>query len=178
LLDQIVPEIISATRPHLQKVVVVDVRPASHGFHSAATEALPGTVVLTESALLDSTTSATCLLHEALHLKMFDISVSGPLIDSHASDEGRCSRYPVHPPWRPGQAWSIARALGAFHVYTHLRVLESAIRCSGAGSGDGVGTGSRAEERAFFLADALADGTGLTSHGRAFHAWLTSTLPG
>ena len=143
---------------------------------------LPGLVMIRPGQLERPWDAAGRILHEALHLKLFDICVSNSLIAN--PDSGAAV------PWRP--RWDLRRVLAAFHVYAHLTVFQAAARTRGselAGKfGDppdnpGVSPSpypdyQRPEQRLRYLAEQLTGplADDLTFAGRRFVAWQLDAI--
>jgi hypothetical protein len=144
---------------------------------------VPGVVIIRPGELNQPWDAAGRILHEALHLKLFDISVCSALI---ADLDGG-----TQVPWRPSR-WDIRRVLAAFHVYVHVVLFHAAVRARGqqlaAEFGDppanpGVSASSnlsyaRPEERLGFLAEQLTGplAKDLTSAGRQFVGWQLDAI--
>jgi predicted O-methyltransferase YrrM len=66
------------------------------------------------------------LLHESIHLKLYDLIAGHTLVQS----DGGTRSIPVVIPWRPsrlsgGNRFAARRVLAAFHVYVHLALLST-----------------------------------------------------
>jgi hypothetical protein len=99
---------------------------------AAGGDLVPGTVVVDPTELADPWTAASTLLHEALHLRLFDISRVHSLVV-------RPGRAPI--PWRRG-SWEIRRV----SVPESTRRREEHDRQALAGA-DPASTGTVAEVR-------------------------------
>ncbi len=144
---------------------------------------VPGIIVIRPRQLERTWDAAGRILHEALHLKLFDISVCSPLIASLDTT--------IRVPWRPVR-WDMRRVLAAFHVYAHVALFHAAVRSRGQGlaaefgappANPGVSLSSnesytRPEERLRYLGEQLAGplAGGLTSVGRRFVSWQLDAI--
>jgi hypothetical protein len=150
---------------------------------AAGGDLVPGTVVLDPDLLDSPWDSAGVLLHEALHLKMFDISRVFSLVSSPQAA--------VAIPWRRDIRWDTRRVLFAFHVYAHMILLQAAAAVGtddlvnefgepppniavSRGAGDEYHT---ATQRFRYLGDQLTNEAAdhLTSDGRRLVGWLIDT---
>lgn len=105
---------------HVAAVGTITAQGSDGAMLSAAGGApVPGIIVIRPSELEKKWDAAARMLHEALHLRLFDISMSSALIADLSS--GACV------PWRPVR-WDLRRIIAAFHVYAHLAVFQAAIR--------------------------------------------------
>ena len=83
----------------------------------AGGDPLPSTIIVSPTRLQSPWLMAESLLHEGLHLKMFDAL--------------RCGSYTAEAdlalaiPWR-NAPWTLIRVIAAFHVYVHLLLLQQA----------------------------------------------------
>ncbi|MFK0259118.1 PqqD family peptide modification chaperone [Streptomyces sp. NPDC090445] len=148
---------------------------------------LPSAILMAPERLADPWTVAETLLHESVHLKLFDALRAGALLTE--------PEHAVPIPWRQ-TPWRLIRVLVALHFYVHLLVFQEAVRNAGpelraefgrppAGEVvDEVTPGTQAAregtfgsglERVRYLAGyvrGLPPGT-LTPAGRQFMRWLT-----
>ena len=184
LLGLVLPELAPQVIRHITAVGLVTAAGPDGVMLSAAGGApLPGLVMIRPGQLDRPWDAAGRILHEALHLKLFDICVSCTLIAN--PDSG------TSVPWRPAR-WDIRRVLAAFHVYAHLMLFQVAARTRGrelaAKFGDppdnpGVSPSpypayQRPEQRLRFLAEQLAGPLAgdLTLAGRRFVAWQLDAI--
>lgn len=151
---------------------------------------LPSAIFLAPEQLDDPWLAAELLLHEGLHLKLFDVVRSGALV----ADTDR--QVPI--PWRTG-SWTLVRVVFALHVYAHLVLFRAAAVAAGADLREEYGPppvddtvdeptpGSPAAargthlttlERATYLAEqaGAAHADGLTPDGRRFVGWLVDAV--
>ncbi len=144
---------------------------------------VPGIIVIRPGELERPWDAAGRILHEALHLKLFDISVCSALIADLDTV--------VEVPWRPVR-WEIRRVLAACHVYAHMAVFHAAVRARGhrfAGrfgeppanpgvSSSGSDSYAHAQDRLRYLAGQLTGPLAghLTPAGRRFVGWQLSAV--
>ncbi|MEV4569742.1 PqqD family protein [Nonomuraea sp. NPDC049419] len=148
----------------------------------------PATVFIAPEKLQNVWDAAGALLHEALHLALFEIIRCGAVVFDHV--DATADVVPI--PWRR-EAWSLMRVLFALHVYVHLAVYHGLARSAGPGITSRFGEPpadaalSRAtfggaryatpELRARHLAEQLAQRSGLfTGYGHQLIAWLVKAL--
>ncbi|WP_328761124.1 aKG-HExxH-type peptide beta-hydroxylase [Streptomyces sp. NBC_00272] len=85
---------------------------------------LPSAILMAPERLTNPWTAAETLLHEGVHLKLFDALRSGALLrnaDPHVADLS------VPIPWRQ-TPWRLVRVLVALHFYVHMLVFQEAAR--------------------------------------------------
>lgn len=179
LLGSVLPKLAPQVIRHATALGMVTAAGQDGVMLSAAGGApLPGLIMIRPGQLERPWDAAGRILHEALHLKFFDICVSCSLIANPGSGTGV--------PWRPAR-WDIRRVLAAFHVYAHLTLFQAAARTRGrqlAGKfgnpPDNPGVSAspnrgyqRPEQRLRYLAEQLAGplADDLTPAGRRFVAW-------
>ncbi|MGY0231435.1 aKG-HExxH-type peptide beta-hydroxylase [Longispora urticae] len=150
-------------------------------------DGLPATIFLSPERVTNPWDAAGAILHEGLHLVLFEISRSGALVvDGEAEST-------VDIPWRV-TPWSTMRVLFAVHVYAHLVAFTAAARQAPPGVTARFGppperpamsgsTPGRAEyatplARVAFLAEQLERHVAhrLTPYGRQFVGWLVDAL--
>ncbi|MEW9551991.1 HEXXH motif-containing putative peptide modification protein [Nonomuraea sp. NPDC050783] len=157
--------------------------------HSVAGgDRFPSTVFIAPEKLRNVWDAAGALLHEGLHLTLFEIIRCGAVVPDHVDPTSDV----VPIPWRR-EAWSLMRVLFALHVYVHLAVYHGLARSAGAGIRRRFGEPpadaalSRAtfggaryatpELRARHLAEQLARRSQLfTAYGNELVAWLVRAL--
>lgn len=123
VLDALLPELAREVTGHVMALGLMTAHGNEGTMLSAAGGApVPGTIVIRPGELERPWDAAGRIMHEALHLKLFDISVCSPLI---ADNDCR-----VQVPWRPVR-WEIRRVVAAFHVYAHMVLLHAAMRARG-----------------------------------------------
>lgn len=184
LLSSVLPELAPQVIRHVTALGMVTAAGQDGVMLSAAGGApLPGLIMIRPGQLERPWDAAGRILHEALHLKLFDICVSCSLIANPGSG--------TDVPWRPAR-WDIRRVLAAFHVYTHLTLFQAAARTRGrrlAGKfgnpPDNPGVSSspnrsyqRPEQRLRYLAEQLTGplADDLTLAGRRFVAWQLDAI--
>jgi hypothetical protein len=148
----------------------------------------PATVFLAPEKLHNVWDAAGALLHEGLHLTLFEIIRCGAVVHDHV--DTRSDIVPI--PWRR-ERWSLMRVLFALHVYVHLAVFHGLARAADADvrarfgeppadaafSRPTVGGGRFATpaHRARHLAAELGRRLDLcTEYGRDLIAWLVNAL--
>src|SRR6185437_8886738 len=184
LLGSVLPELAPQVIRHVTALGMVTATGQDGVMLSAAGGApLPGLVMIRPGQLDQPWDAAGRILHEALHLKLFDICVSCSLIANPGSGTGV--------PWRPAR-WDIRRVLAAFHVYAHLTLFQAAARTHGrrlaekfGDPPDNPGVSSsphrgyqRPEQRLRYLAEQLTGplADDLTLAGRRFVAWQLDAI--
>lgn len=186
LLVALLPELGPGVLGHITALGLVTAATAGGRLLSAAGgDPVPGVVVMDPDTLEDPWGAAGRLLHEGLHLKLFDLARCTPLFAS--LDAG------IQVPWR-GARWPIRRVLASFHVYAHMVLFQAAVRARGgslaADFGDppvnaGVSRGTAGsdgyahpEARLRYLAEQLLDKLAghLTPAGRQFVTWQLDAI--
>ncbi len=120
VLAGVLPVLGPAVIGHVTAVGLITAQGSDGAMLSAAGGApVPGIIVIRPSGLERPWDAAGRILHEALHLRLFDISMCSALIAD--VDAG------AQVPWRPVR-WDLRRIVAAFHVYAHLAVFEAATR--------------------------------------------------
>lgn len=160
LLAALVPRLAASVAEHVHLVAVV--RPADRAL-SASNAAVPGAVFLAGGALSDRLSAAEGVLHEATHLRLYELALYRRLYAEHPAKT-------ITPPWYGaesggGLAWPVDRALAAFHVYVHLAALWFAA----AGSTDVLTSGELTQARARF--DRCLDKGGYLAHALLGPLW-------
>jgi hypothetical protein len=123
LLCALLPQLGPSVLRHVAAVCLLDASAENTRFLSASGGDLgPGVVVVNPAELADPWQAAGMMLHEALHLKLFDAARCFGLI----ADPGVST--PI--PWRRVD-WDLRRVLYAFHVYAHLALLQAAMETRG-----------------------------------------------
>jgi hypothetical protein len=183
LLCALLPRLGPSVMRHVAAICMIDASADSTRFLSASGGDLgPGVVVVNPAELADPWQAAGMLLHEALHLKLFDAARCFGLI---AEPEATT---PI--PWRQ-VGWDLRRVLYAFHVYAHLAVFQTAIDTRGVALAGEYGTpgayvtASRGTDEQYADAAARARYLGgqlagplraqLTPEGRQMVQWLLRT---
>jgi hypothetical protein len=87
----------------------------------------PATIFIARESLENVWDAAGLLLHEGLHLVLFEIIRCGAVVFDHVDSQAEI----VPIPWRR-EAWSLMRVLFALHVYVHLAVFHNAARSADA----------------------------------------------
>lgn len=148
---------------------------------------IPGTIGIRPDELENPWNAAGRLLHESLHLRIFNISSYTPLFSSlEAAVQKR-----IQVPWR-SVPWELRRVLAAFHVYTHMMLFYKAVTLRGAALSrqfgeppDNPGVSTLAddsyagpERRLRYLAEQLLGplAQGLTPAGRRFVQWQLAAV--
>lgn len=122
LLSMLLPNCGAAALRHIGAVALLDAQLEGGIVLSAAGGDLtPSTVFISLEQLGNPWDIAGCLLHEGLHMKLFDAARSVSLALAPAET--------VQVPWR-NVRWSIVRAIFAYHVYVHLSLFKAAAVCA------------------------------------------------
>ncbi|MGO1068954.1 aKG-HExxH-type peptide beta-hydroxylase [Lysobacter sp. CA199] len=118
LLSMLLPNSGTAALRHVGCIALLDAQLEGGIVLSAAGGDLtPSTVFISLEQLGNPWDIAGCLLHEGLHMKLFDAARSVSL--AKAPDQT------IQVPWR-NVRWSIVRAIFAYHVYVHLSLFKAA----------------------------------------------------
>lgn len=118
LLSTLLPHAGAAALDHIDAIALLSARLEGGTVLSAAGGDLtPSTVFLSVDDLGNPWDIAGCLLHEGLHMKLFDAARSVALATEPAET--------IQAPWRDVR-WSIVRAIFAYHVYVHLSLFKAA----------------------------------------------------
>jgi hypothetical protein len=184
LLTAILPRLGRGVLDHIVAISFLSGRMTEGRLLSAAGGLIAPGIIFMDPDLLNSPwTTAATLLHEGLHLRVFDIEHSAILV----ADPDRW----VEIPWRKGR-WHVSRVLFAFHVYVHLALFEAAARIRadefsaqfGPPPETVTGIGRAREEgpgdtvaRTRFLGDLLVGplADALTADGLRFINWLAES---
>ncbi|QUR68263.1 aKG-HExxH-type peptide beta-hydroxylase [Mycobacterium spongiae] len=159
LLDELLPSLAPSTLHHAHIVACVPTSKAFFG--SSSRPDLSGTVLLRES-LGSPWWVAEHLLHESVHMKLYDLLDGDTLMRS----DGRYVQRPVVTPWNPSllsgaNRWHAWRVLAAFHVYVHLTLLSMVAERRAPelettyGAPSGIVESHRARTRAHYLGHQL-----------------------
>lgn len=118
LLSMLLPRSGPAALRHVGAIALLEAQLEGGIVLSAAGGDLtPSTVFVSIEQLGNPWDIAGCLLHEGLHMKLFDAARSVSL--AKAPDAT------IQVPWR-NVRWSIVRAIFAYHVYVHLSLFKAA----------------------------------------------------
>ncbi|WP_394842827.1 HEXXH motif-containing putative peptide modification protein [Pendulispora brunnea] len=118
LLSTLLPHSGAAALRHIDAIALLQAKIEGGTVLSAAGgDVTPSTVFLSLEELGNPWDIAGCLLHEGLHMKLFDAGRSLALATAPAET--------IQVPWRPVR-WSIVRAVYAYHVYVHLSLFKAA----------------------------------------------------
>jgi len=118
LLSMLLPRSGPAALRHVGAIALLEAQLEGGIVLSAAGGDLtPSTVFVSLDQLGNPWDIAGCLLHEGLHMKLFDAARSVSL--AKAPDAT------IQVPWR-NVRWSIVRAIFAYHVYVHLSLFKAA----------------------------------------------------
>ena len=126
LLEELLPSLASSALHHAHVVACVPTAGVFTSSDSSSRPDLGGMFFLRQGLLRNPWRVAEHLLHESIHLKLYDFIVGDILTPS----EGRYVERPVVVPWRPSRLsgdnrWHAGRVLAAFHVYVHLALLST-----------------------------------------------------
>lgn len=196
LLCRVLPNLTESVLPHVQVLAIIDIEKAgalgeTHWpglAKSLSSHAVPGAIFLSAASLENPYVAAESILHEAVHKKASDLSLTRSILRAgYSPDISRSITIPWNKPlpWNPN-VWPVDRALLAFHVYVHLAVFftELTIRpklYSVANVPLSAHVGQLAEQsfdRARYLSKALNETASghLGDDGHAFLGWLNATL--
>lgn len=119
LLAQVLPEVGPSALGHISAVGIVEVEVEGGKMLSASGgDGIPSTIFISPEQLRNPWDAAGHLLHEGLHLKLFDVVRAHSLVKP---DSGM-----VEIPWR-NIRWTMIRAVFAFHVYAHIELYRAAV---------------------------------------------------
>jgi hypothetical protein len=191
LLSRLLPHSGASALTHIEAIALLSAKLEGGTVLSAAGGDLtPSTIFLSLTDLGNPWDIAGCLLHEGLHMKLFDATRS---VSIAAKPEET-----IQVPWRDIR-WSIVRTVFAYHVYAHLALFKAAalsadrelIERFGDPSGyatrahamsvvnnDGGSRYGRSVDRARYLGAQLQTEWAhlLTPQGRDFVRWLNDSL--
>jgi hypothetical protein len=189
LLTKLMPTVASSVLGNVGMVGLARDDRSDDPLHSVSGgDHFPATIFVARESLENVWDAAGLLLHEGLHLVLFEIIRCGAVVFDHVDSQAEI----VPIPWRR-EAWSLMRVLFALHVYVHLAVFHDAARSADAeirqrfGEPPPDAAVSRAstdaarfstpEQRARYLAAQLMLRSDLfTVYGRNLVAWLTGAL--
>ncbi|MEU4351103.1 HEXXH motif-containing putative peptide modification protein [Streptomyces sp. NPDC023838] len=191
LLTALLPQIGPSVLRHVSLVGFSDGESPDGPLQSlSGGDPLPSAMLMSPGRLRDPWTTAETLLHEAAHLKLFDVLRSCSLVEDGEA------KVPI--PWRQ-TSWTFIRVLVALHFYAHMMVFQSAARDAspelvaqyGPPSADDVidrptpgspaaaaGSHGTVLERMTYLAEQAlcADHGQVTPEGRRFVHWLLDAV--
>jgi len=190
LLRDVLPRCGSAALSHIASICLVVADTEGGMLLSAAGgDPIPSTIFCAPDQLANPWDAAGMLLHEGLHLKLFDVVRGGSLVTPDP--------VLVEIPWRSIR-WDIPRVIFSFHVYAHMLVFKAAVDRRGPalwsrfGAPDSYPTDAhatsvvrnatsrygRAIDRARFLRDGLAGDWAryLTPDGHRLVQWLSDAM--
>lgn len=186
LLTELLPLVGPDTIDYVVSFGMIDAAgPRGRLLSASGGDGLPGLVALRPDRLDDPWEAAGRLLHEGLHLKLFDIMRCFAMVaDPTGGDQM---------PWRDVR-WDIQRVLAAFHVYSHMVLFQRAVLANGErlsarygaprrDAAVSVSTGARSGydgpvPRARHLSRRLSGPLAkyLTSDGRRLVGWLREVI--
>lgn len=118
LLHELLPVAGTGVLPHIALIgFATDDSSGEKLYSVAGGDPLPSAIFMAPEQLENPWTTAETLLHEGLHLKLFDIIRSGSLVADPELE--------VSIPWRTNR-WTLVRVLFALHVYVHLVLFRAA----------------------------------------------------
>ncbi|MFI8273616.1 PqqD family protein [Streptomyces sp. NPDC085929] len=191
LLTRLLPQVGPSVLRHVSVVGFTRGESADGPLQSlSGGDPLPSAILMAPERLADPWTAAETLLHEGVHLKLFDALRSGALL--------RDADLSVPIPWRH-TSWRVVRVLVALHFYVHMLVFQEAARqaddtiraefgdppaaevvdeVSPGTEADRSGTYGTSLERARYLAGYILGlpGDRLTPDGHRFMRWLLEVL--
>lgn len=119
LLSALLPEVGPSAIDHISSVCVVGAQAESGTLLSASGgDELPSTIFIAPEQLGNLWDAAGHVLHEGLHLKLFDVVRTGALVSVGEDVQ-------VEIPWRHIR-WTIPRVVFSFHVYVHMVLFKAA----------------------------------------------------
>ncbi|EPX60793.1 hypothetical protein D187_001442 [Cystobacter fuscus DSM 2262] len=125
LLARVLPEVGSSALGHIRSICLLEVEVEGGKMMSASGgDGIPSTVFMSPEQLRNPWDAAGHLLHEGLHLKLFDVVRAHTLVEPHSA--------PLEIPWRD-IPWPMVRAIFAFHVYAHIELYRAAVDQADAG---------------------------------------------
>ncbi|HYO56169.1 aKG-HExxH-type peptide beta-hydroxylase [Archangium sp.] len=191
ILAAVLPRVGPSALSHISAISLLDVKREEGSLLSGSGgDLVPSTIVISPLQLPNPWDVAGHLLHEGLHLKLFDVVRTQALIQQRDLT--------VVIPWRAVR-FSLVRALFSFHVYAHMLLFKSAVEHADRRIferyGEPVSYRSRAHamsvarndqtahygrslDRAKFLREKLQGewSPHLTEDGRNLVEWLTGCL--
>lgn len=191
LLSLLLPDSGASALTHIEAIALLSARLEGGTVLSAAGGDLtPSTIFLSLEELGNPWDVAGCLLHEGLHMKLFDATRSVALA---ARPEET-----IQVPWRDIR-WSIVRTVFAYHVYVHLSLFKAAAltadrtlterfgdpsayvsrpHAMSVVNNDSASRYGRSVDRARYLGEMLLTEWAhlLTPQGRDFVRWLRESL--
>ncbi|HTE53818.1 MAG TPA: HEXXH motif-containing putative peptide modification protein [Kofleriaceae bacterium] len=125
LLSALLPLVGPSAIEHISSICVVGAQAENGTLLSASGgDELPSTIFIAPEQLDNLWDAAGHILHEGLHLKLFDVVRTGALV-SVGED------VTVEIPWRHIR-WTIPRVVFSFHVYVHMVLFKAAAERLGA----------------------------------------------
>jgi hypothetical protein len=119
LLTRVLPAVGPSALEHISAICLLEVEVEGGKMLSASGgDGIPSTLFVSPEQLRNPWDAAGHLLHEGLHLKLFDVVRAHTLVDPSSG--------PVTIPWRD-IPWSMIRAVFAFHVYAHIELYRAAV---------------------------------------------------
>ncbi len=131
LLRELFPLLTPSILRHIDAIALVSTEPAggeaappgssplySDPFISCSSDTSPGVVFVNPSVLTNPWYIAEIILHEGLHLKLYDVMATHNLLRPNYTQEEAAK---LHPLWHiSSESWDVQRSLFAMHVYAHL----------------------------------------------------------
>ena len=162
LLEELLPSLAPSALHHAHVIACAPTAGVFTSSDSSSRPDLGGMFFLRQTLLSNPWRVAEHLLHESIHLKLYDFVVGDILTPS----EGRFVERPVIVPWRPSRLcgdnrWHAGRVLAAFHVYVHLALLSTVAERrapeleASYGPASGMVESDRARARARYLGHQL-----------------------
>lgn len=123
LLGELLPSLAPSALHHAHTVACV---PTATAFFGSSSRPDLGGVLFLRESLGNPWWVAEHLLHESMHLKLYDLLGAETLVGM----DGQHVERPVVTPWNPSMLsganrWHAWRVLAALHVYVHLALLSS-----------------------------------------------------
>ena len=140
LLAAVLPRLGRTVLRHIAAIGVIETRLEEGSLLSASGgDVAPSTMVVSPRQLENPWDAAGHLLHEGLHLKLFDVARAHTFL--------RDPDVLVDIPWRKVQ-FTLARVVFSFHVYVHMLVFKAAVDTVGARCFEAFGEPRAVETRA------------------------------
>lgn len=190
ILFTVTPLISQSALRHVRLISLADVadKQARLPFTSFTVMDLPAALYLSPLALSSPLMAAEHLLHEALHVKWYDLRHTHSMMKKgYRVTASRTIDTPWNSPAFPdATTWQACRAVAAFHVYVYLTafyglvtesVSQGRLSPSYLGTHNLAGLLARSGQRASYLADAVESLVPeLGAAGIRFVEWLRSCL--
>jgi hypothetical protein len=176
LLRNLLPHTTQSALEHVSILAWARIYTEDAHVESGTVRTIPGMIFLSPDNLPTPWRLAEAILHEAAHLKLFDLYLTSGIL---AGTYDALTSVRIKIPWnRPTllqtNEWPVDQALAALHVYVHLAVLALAGGASPTVGSEAQPLFEKSIFRAHFLAQQLLsmEAQPLGGRGYAFVAWL------